>query len=210
MRRTALIAAGVAALIAVPAWAEQDEQKLTIGDKAPPIDITHWLKGEPVKEFEDGKVYVMEFWATWCGPCRAAMPHLSELQEKFADYDVRFIGVSDEPLQTVVEFLFKTDRDGQINNDRTRYTLTTDPDESVKKAYFQAAGQRGIPCSFIIGKDQHVEWIGHPMGMDAALEAVVKDTWDRDAFKAKWEREQASTRLAQKHQRAFMTAMQNG
>ena len=38
---------------------------LTIGDKAPPIEITHWIKGAPVKEFEPGHAYVIEFWATW-------------------------------------------------------------------------------------------------------------------------------------------------
>ena len=58
------------------------------------------------------------------------MPHLSKLQEQYTDYDVTFIGVSDEDLQTVISFLFKEDKkDGVIQNERTRYTLTTDPDQ---------------------------------------------------------------------------------
>ena len=123
---------------------------LTIGDKAPAIDIAHWIKGEKVKEFEADKVYVVEFWATWCGPCIASMPHLSELQEKYADYDVKFISVSDEDLQTVVSFLFKENKkDGLIHNDRTNYTLTADPDKSVMTDYFRAPGN-GIQSAGIV------------------------------------------------------------
>ena len=168
-------------------WAGEEEKPaptLGIGDKAPEIDITHWLKGDAVPVFESGKIYVMEFWATWCGPCKVSIPHLTELQEQFLDYDVTIIGVSDEPLQTVVGFLGKTDKKSEkLWNDKIHYTLATDPDRSVYRSYMKAAGQRGIPTAFVIGKDQRIEWIGHPMGMDAVLEAVATDAWDREAFK---------------------------
>ncbi|MEE9128925.1 MAG: redoxin domain-containing protein [Phycisphaerales bacterium] len=187
---------------------DEDAKKLTIGDKAPPIDIAHWIKGDRIEEFETGKVYIVEFWATWCGPCRASMPHLSKLQEQYTDYDVTFIGVSDEDLQTVVSFLFKEDKkDGKINNDRTRYTLAADPDKSVMNDYFTAAGRKGIPSAFIIGKDTKVEWIGHPMMMDDPLEAVVKDTWDRDAFKTKFQRDRQVDEKLMERQKQFAAAM---
>ncbi len=197
MTRIALMTAATLGLTSAFAFAgdEQDAAgpTLGIGDKAPAIDIAHWIKGvdvnvkenkmTPITEFEAGKVYVLEFWATWCSPCRAGMPHLSELQEKYKGYDVTIIGVSDEQLPTVVNFLFDTDpRDGKVQNERTNYVLATDPDESVKNDYFRAAGQRAIPSAFIIGKDTRVEWIGHPMEMDEPLAAVVRDAWDRDAF----------------------------
>lgn len=169
-----------------------DIKPLKIGDPARDIDITHWIKPgelktdggfEPITTFEDNKIYVLEFWATWCGPCVASMPHLTELQEKYADYDVTFIGVSDEPLPTVVSFLFKEYKpDKKVHNDRIGYTLTTDPDRSVYNDYFKAAGQTGIPCAFIIGKDTRVEWIGHPMNMDKPLEQIVHDNWNRQAY----------------------------
>lgn len=189
---------------------EVDIKKLTIGDKAPPIDIAHWIKGKKVEEFEADKVYVVEFWATWCGPCIASMPHLSELQKKYADYGVEFISVSDEDLQTVISFLFKENKsDGKIQNDRIGYTLTTDPDESVKNDYFRAAGQRGIPCAFIIGKDTKIEWIGHPMSMDDPLEAVVRDTWDRDEAKDKFENAAANQKKLMAERQIFTKAMQS-
>jgi len=180
---------------------------LTIGDQAPAIDIAHWVKGEKVGAFEDDKVYVVEFWATWCGPCRASMPHISEMQAKYRDYDVTFIGVSDEPLQQVVKFLFESDtRDNKVNNDRIGYTLTTDPDMSVKKDYFHAAGQRRIPCAFIVGKDQRIEWIGHPMKIDQPLDAVVRETWDRAAFKTNFETARSDEKTAEKYFNAYREA----
>ena len=65
---------------------------LHVGDPAPPISVMKWLKGTPV-DLKDGKVHVVEFWATWCGPCKVGMPHLSELAHKFAG-QVVFSGIS--------------------------------------------------------------------------------------------------------------------
>jgi len=223
MRTTTLLTAAVATLGLTAAClgqeaGAQETRKLTIGDSAPALDIAHWIKGDqlienrelqPISEFEDGKVYVVEFWATWCGPCVASMPHLSELAERYADYGVTFIGVSDEPLPTVIDFMFKTNqRDGKVNNERMRYVVTTDPDESVKNDYFRAAGRRGIPCAFIVGKDAKVEWIGHPMSMDEPLEQIVRDQWDRTAFKSEFEGQATRQQQAQDLSRKLAEARQ--
>jgi len=195
MRRTALV---VALSLWIPAVCWAGPEILTIGDKAPAVDIAHWLKGAEVEEFETGKIYVLEFWATWCGPCKASMPHVSKLQEQYKDYDVTVIGVSDENVQTVVSFLCKADKEDVLWNDKIGYTLATDPDESTKNAYMKPAAQQGIPTAFIIGKDTRIEWIGHPMGMDDVIDQVVRDNWDRDAFKVKFEQEIAVTREVMK------------
>jgi thiol-disulfide isomerase/thioredoxin len=187
---------------------------LAIGDKAPKIDIEHWvLKGKdvkPFKTFEDGKVYVVEFWATWCGPCRMSMPHMTELQHKYADYDVTIVGVSDEPLETVTTFLDKVDtRVNKKWSEVIGYTLCTDPDVSVKNDYFKAAGLRGIPSAFIVGKDGHVEWIGHPMQMDEPLDRIVRDDWDRKDYQAKREQEEAGQKNAMRFQQLLMEGGQD-
>ena len=71
-----------------------DRDTLTIGDEAPAISVSQWVKGDPVDRLDPNKTYVVEFWATWCGPCRVSIPHLTELQKKYKDKGVTIIGVS--------------------------------------------------------------------------------------------------------------------
>ena len=192
-------------------------QDLTIGSKAPKLDIEHWVsngngKFKPVKEFEAGKVYVVEFWATWCGPCVMSMPHLAATQEKYAEKGVQLISVSDEDLETVEGFLKrqvknadKDDTENTYGRLTSVYCLTTDPDKSVNEDYMDAAGQNGIPTCFIVGKSGQIEWIGHPMEMDEPLEKVVGDSWDRATYLAKFKKEQQFGLLMAKVSRPMQT-----
>jgi thiol-disulfide isomerase/thioredoxin len=195
------------ALCAGPLMAQDEETEertgdsgptLTIGSEAPALDIEHWVqdgdgKFKPVTKFEDGKVYVVEFWATWCGPCIASMPHLAETQEEYADKGVQIISVSDEDLETVEKFLerdVKGEEDQTYKDLTSKWCLTTDPDKSVQVAYMRAASQNGIPTAFIVGKSGEIEWIGHPMTMDEPLEKIVDDSWDREAFAVEFRAQQ--------------------
>lgn len=203
----------------------EESEVLTIGSKAPSIDVEHWVsdghgKFKPVEKFKDGNVYIVEFWATWCGPCIASMPHLAETQEQYADKGVQIISISDEDLETVEGFLKRPVRgakkpktaaaeadekdaaEPQSYGELTSaYCLTTDPDGSVKADYMEAAGQNGIPTCFIVGKTGFIEWIGHPMAMDKTLEAVVAGTWDRDVYLKQFQAEQKRDLLMTKLRR---------
>ncbi len=160
--------------------AAPEVKPLTIGDPAPAFDISNWVKGTPIPAYEAGKIYVMEFWATWCPPCRDSMPHLSKLQEEYKDKNVTIIGVSDEDLETVTTFL---NQEGWP--EKTNYTLATDPDRSIYQGYMEAAGQNGIPTAFLVGTDSKIQWIGHPMELDKVLKKVVAGKWDVEKAKAR-------------------------
>ena len=201
-RTTCLAIVGATALMWSPLCFAEGLKPLKIGDEAPAIELSHWLKGKPVAKFEPGKVYVVEFWATWCGPCRVSMPHLSKMQESYKDYGVTFIGISDEELPTVVKFLCSEEKNSEKTwFDVVQYTLVTDPDRSAHQTYLDGVGAQGIPAAIIVGKDSKVEWAGnpHPQSPDnfeKALEAVVKDQWDREAFAKEFEPKAEKNRAA--------------
>ncbi len=176
-------------------------EKLSIGDKAPALDIEHWVRGEKMDGFADGKVTVVEFWATWCGPCKASMPHLTELQKQYAEQGVTIIGISDEDVEKVSTFL-GTDEWKK----KAQYTLVTDPDRSNHNNYMRAAGQRGIPTAFVVDQEGVVAWIGHPMNMDEPLAKIVAGDWDAKAYGAQWAKEQAMSAAWNARSRPFMAA----
>ena len=178
----AIISQAPAATQAAPvAPAAPTTLALSIGSKAPIPEISDFVRGEKPTFFEPGKVYVIEFWATWCPPCRQSMPHLTKLAEDMKSKGVVIVGVSDEKVETVRTFLEKDEW-----KQKARYTLATDPDRSTHRAYMEASGQGGIPTAFIV-KEGVVQWIGHPMEMDAPLAKIVDGTWDPKTAKQTFE-----------------------
>ncbi|MFH1748412.1 MAG: redoxin family protein [Planctomycetota bacterium] len=156
------------ALLVTPALATK------LGDPAPALKIKDWVKGKPVdlKVGQGKQVYVIEFWATWCGPCLTSIPHLTELQKKYGD-QVTFIGVSSEKnVKDVQKFVTKM-------GDRMDYVVAYDNQEQTYKAYMQPFNRNGIPHAFIVDQQGRLVWEGHPMfGMEEVLEAVLKGNQD--------------------------------
>ncbi|MFO0832414.1 MAG: TlpA disulfide reductase family protein [Phycisphaerales bacterium] len=185
---TAQVAPVAAAAISADDSAKEVKMML-VGDKAPGIHVEKFVKGEPVTSFEAGKVYVVEFWATWCGPCRAAFPHLSEMQKEYKDKGVTFIGTNiweprdgkytPEVFDKVSKFV-----DGQA--EKMSYTVAYDGGAKwMDQNYMQTTAQDGIPAAFIVDQEGRIAWLGHPMTMEDALKDIVAKKWDINAFAEK-------------------------
>jgi thiol-disulfide isomerase/thioredoxin len=192
-----------------PAAEPSATTELTIGDPAPPISIAKWIKGDPIEAFTSDKVFVVEFWATWCGPCLAGMPHIASLQTEYGD-KVKIIGVSAEDEEVVTEFMGQESRSGKLWSDVLTYTIALDENRQTNAAYMEAAGQNGIPCAFIVGKSGNVEWIGHPAAIDDVLKQVVDGTWDPTAARAALLAERESDKVMQEIGPKINAALQNG
>ncbi len=68
-----------------------------LGREFPPIEVAGWINGlSPTSADLHGQVTVIDAWADWCGPCRAATPFLIELHEKYKERGVTFLGLTSE------------------------------------------------------------------------------------------------------------------
>lgn len=177
MHRHRLLTAGLAmGLLAGAVRAET----LGIGDQAPKLEVSHWLKGDPVDlaKVRGKSIVVVEFWATWCGPCVAAVPHLTELQHKYADKGVIVVGVTSEDPNNTLERVkaFVSQR-----GDDMGYRVGFDKPAKMDRTFMEAAGQTGIPTAFVIDKSGRVAWIGHPdEGLEKVVAKLVAGTFDID------------------------------
>ncbi|MHC4518801.1 MAG: TlpA family protein disulfide reductase [Planctomycetota bacterium] len=170
-----------------------------LGKPATALRGLQWIKGGPV-QIKKGSVYVVEFWATWCPPCRASIPHLTELQRRFKEKGVTIIGISNETADIVKPFV-------QQMAAKMDYTVAIDTGGQATKGYVEAFNIRGIPHAFIVGKDGNLLWYGHPMAaMDTVLDKVVAEDFDAVTYareKAAEEKEQA--RLEELYKEYFAT-----
>ena len=157
---------------------------LGVGDKAPTLEHVEWIKGEPVTEFEEGQIYVLDFWATWCSPCVASIPHINSLQQLHKDDNVNVIGVAVWPnsrMKPTADFV-------EERGDEMDYRVASDIDRKTSDAYMTASGQGGIPTVMVIDKTGEIAWIGHPTvpegGLDTVLDLLVKDEFSPERLEA--------------------------
>ncbi len=168
-------------------------KELKVGDAAPPLKIAEWLKGSAVDitKGSPDQIYVVEFWATWCPPCRASIPHLTDLQAHFKDKKVSIVGVTAEDPEVVKTFMRTWDK-------KMQYSVAIDEEAKTSGAYLEAAGISGIPHSFIV-KGGKLVWHGHPMEMD---DEIVKLTGDKTWAEFKSKAEAAGKKRAELVQKA--------
>lgn len=151
-----------------PSGSVQELRNLKVGQPAPDFTLVD-LAGKPVtlSSFQGQKAVVLDFWATWCAPCRMALPDLQSLADKYADRDLEILALD------------QSEGAGQVRGfiERKQYTLKVllDQGNAVGEAY----GVRGIPTTVLIDKIGVVRsiFVG-PFAratMERAAEQAVRD-----------------------------------
>ena len=128
------------------------------GKKAPKLVVEKWLNGKAPKT--DGKVVLVDFWASWCPGCREIIPELAQWQKKYGK-DLVVIGVTDEDPQKVAKFMKNTPMNYYVAIDRTHNM-------------YRQIGIQSIPHALVITPDHVVRWQGFPdLRQDILTEEVM-------------------------------------
>ncbi len=174
------------------------------GDAVTPDSLgkAEWVTGSAPAAWEPGKLYVLECWATWCGPCLAVIPHVDELYDKYQEKGLRVIGMNvwEDGKDKVAAFV-KTKGDGMS------YPVAyVGKGGDFENTWLKPAGVRGIPHAFLV-KDGKVLLTTHPAqlteglveGLLAGGDAATKALAD---MKAAQEKQQEISKVMQAFRQA--------
>jgi thiol-disulfide isomerase/thioredoxin len=148
----------LAAVAAIAGLAHATASKNNVGTQLPDMTLTY-LGTAPVLK---GKPLIVEFWATWCPPCRTSIPHLNELYKKFHAKGLEAVGITKEDEAVVKAF----QKDLPME-----YPVGIDKSGTISSGF----GVRGIPHAMLVDKSGKIVWEGHPMKLqESQLEELVK------------------------------------
>jgi peroxiredoxin len=158
LRRRALVAVGLAALAAAAS---------AVAPPAPAPDFTlRALNGPNLRLAEQrGQVVMVNFWATWCGPCRQEMPHLNRLYDKYRASGFTLLGVNvDDDTYKAAELAAKL---------AVKFPVLFDTDKRVSRAYDLSA----MPATVLIDRDGRVRYQhrGYRSGFEDAYEQQIRE-----------------------------------
>ena len=163
-------------LLLAAALAPAADPTLKVGDPAPPLAADRWYGGPAVTRFEPGRVYVVEFWATWCPSCLTYAPYLADLARELRPQGVTVIGHTTKDVRGNTPAAVQ--RYAERKGAKLGYPLALADTDATRGAWMTAAGQAGIPTCFVVGKDGRLAFIGQPASLPAVLPKVLAGTWE--------------------------------
>ena len=126
----------------------------TTGTQAPSIQVDKYIRN-PYIQPDNNSIRVVEFWATWCPPCRTTIPKITKLQKKYVNNNVVFLGISNEDDNTVSSFV--SYMGGQMV-----YAIGLDESRATSRAFSEISGASTIPHAYILSPDNKILWDGNP------------------------------------------------
>lgn len=128
------------------------QAKSILNKPVPQLNIEEWIGEQPNL---NGKWILVDFWATWCLPCRTAISHLNDFHELYGD-DLIIIGLTDEQKEKVLEMKYP----------KLQYYVATDTQGRLKKEL----ELNGIPYALLVDPDGIVKWEGNPLSKENELD----------------------------------------
>lgn len=156
---------------------------LKVGTMAPDLTVHSWIKGEPIAKFKKGRIYVLEFGATWCVPCAKAIPELTRIAREYEDnVSVASLFVmerNEEPAATQKpDYVARVERYVQKRAASIAYAVGIDtPDKLLVKHWLTPLGYNGIPVVCVINQQGLLAWTGtHVAAAIPTIEALIKNS----------------------------------
>jgi thiol-disulfide isomerase/thioredoxin len=170
-----------------------DRLAYLIGKQAPELQqIKGWLNSKPIKLADlRGKVVLLDFWGTWCGPCVASIPELIDLNEKYHDKGLVIIGIHDDSMKSITDLEKEIGKLSKVrwDNKKIPFAVALDGGGSTKiegtkmttrGATTAAYGINSFPTMVLINRQGRVIDQFYPGAKNELLEKLLADKTDEN------------------------------
>jgi len=164
------------------------------------------LKGETSKDWEPGRLYIVECWATWCGPCIAAIPHMDELYDKYEAKGLTVIGMNVwDSARAKADSFVKKKGDGM-----SYPVVFVAKGSAFEKGWLNAAGVESIPHTFVL-KDGVLLFEAHPMELtEERVKVLLEGGEESKKLVTEFNRVDQAKKDMENRSAEFMVALKTG
>jgi thiol-disulfide isomerase/thioredoxin/tetratricopeptide (TPR) repeat protein len=181
---------------AEPADDDSTATTLEAGDPVPLWKPGKWIQGKPVKKLNPGTAYLVEFWASWCEPCRISIPYLDEIHKRYRNKGLVVIGQDcrEQDDGQIAPFM-------KLMKNKMTYPLALEAKPGLGKGrmaqeWLMASGRDSLPTAFLVDTNGRIAWIGHPLALkEQLIEDVLAGTFDAQKVAAQRAREREAREL---------------